>query len=81
MMIVGAVGNAGLAAAVPVLTGDAFNTMLKPRPDASVLIPLALIIGITQVIRSALQLGRTFSPPNPGIYQKSQRTLKSRFVE
>jgi len=53
MMIVGAAGNAGLAAVVPVLTGDAFNTMLKPRLDTSVLIPLALIIGITQVICGA----------------------------
>ena len=27
------------------ITGDAFNAMLKPSPDTSVLIPLALIIG------------------------------------
>ena len=33
MMIVGAIGNAVLAAVVPVLTGDAFNAMLKPQPD------------------------------------------------
>src|SRR6266508_2944481 len=60
MMILGAVGNAGLAAVVPVLTGNAFNAMLKPVPDTSVLLPLALIIGISQIIRSALQLGRNF---------------------
>ncbi|HEY5573089.1 MAG TPA: hypothetical protein VIK64_08775, partial [Anaerolineales bacterium] len=30
MMFVGAIGNAALAAVVPVLTGDAFNAMLKP---------------------------------------------------
>src|SRR5215204_4015475 len=60
MMVIGAAGNAGLAAVVPVLTGDAFNAMLKPSPDTSVLIPLALIIGISQVIRGALQLGRNF---------------------
>ena len=34
--------------------------MLKPVPDTSVLIPLALIIGVSQVIRGALQLGRNF---------------------
>ena len=56
MMVIGAIGNAGLAAVVPVLTGDAFNAMLKPVPDTSVLIPLALIIGVSQVIRGALQL-------------------------
>ena len=60
MMIIGAVGNAALAAVVPVLTGDAFNAMLKPVPDTSVLLPLALTIGISQVIRGALQLGRNF---------------------
>src|SRR5512132_2837321 len=60
MMVVGAIGNAGLAAVVPVLTGDAFNAMLKSVPDTSVLIPLALTIGTTQVIRGVLQLGRNF---------------------
>lgn len=60
MMVVGAVGNAGLAAVVPVLTGDAFNAMLAPQPDTSVLLPLALIIGISQIIRGVLQLGRNF---------------------
>ena len=60
MMVIGAVGNAALAAVVPVLTGDAFNAMLKPVPDTSVLIPLALIIGISQIIRGVLQLGRNF---------------------
>ncbi|MEO8357676.1 MAG: ABC transporter ATP-binding protein [Chloroflexota bacterium] len=60
VMLIGAVGNAGLAAVVPVLTGDAFNAMLKPVPDTSVLIPLAIIIGVSQVIRGILQLGRNF---------------------
>lgn len=60
MMILGAVGNAGLAAVVPVLTGNAFNAMLQPQPDTSVLLPLALTIGISQVIRGVLQLGRNF---------------------
>jgi ATP-binding cassette subfamily B protein len=60
MMVAGAIGNAGLAAVVPVLTGNAFTAMLKPQPDTSVLFPLALIIGISQVIRGVLQLGRNF---------------------
>ena len=60
MMFAGAIGNAALAAVVPVLTGQAFNAMLKPVPDTSVLLPLALTIGISQVIRGALQLGRNF---------------------
>ena len=60
MMIIGAAGNAGLAAVVPVLTGDAFTAMLKPTPDTSVLLPLALIIGGSQIVRGILQLGRNF---------------------
>jgi ATP-binding cassette subfamily B protein len=60
LMFVGAIGNAALAAVVPVLTGDAFNAMLKPVPDTSVLLPLALTMGISQLIRGALQLGRNF---------------------
>jgi ATP-binding cassette subfamily B protein len=60
MMIIGAAGNAGLAAVVPVLTGDAFTAMLKPNPDTSVLLPLALIIGGSQIVRGILQLGRNF---------------------
>ncbi len=60
MAIIGAVGNAALAVVVPVLTGDAFNAMLETPPDTSALLPLALIIGGSQVLRGALQLGRNF---------------------
>jgi ATP-binding cassette, subfamily B, bacterial len=74
MMVVGAVGNAGLAAVVPVLTGNAFNAMLKPVPDTSVLIPLALIICVSQVIRGALQLGRNFGAEL--LAQKLERDIR-----
>jgi ATP-binding cassette subfamily B protein len=74
MMVVGAIGNAGLAAVVPVLTGNAFNSMLKPTPDTSVLIPLALTIGISQIIRGALQLGRNFGAEL--LAQKLERSVR-----
>jgi len=74
MMVAGAIGNAALAAVVPVLTGDAFNAMLKPVPDTSVLVPLALIIGISQVIRGALQLGRNFGAEL--LAQKLERSVR-----
>jgi ATP-binding cassette subfamily B protein len=74
MMVLGAVGNAGLAAVVPVLTGDAFNAMLKPVPDTSVLIPLALIIGTSQIIRGVLQLGRNFGAEL--LAQKLERSVR-----
>ena len=60
MIFIGALGNAALAALVPVLTGQAFNAMLAVNPDTSVLLPLALIIGGSQIIRGILQLGRNF---------------------
>ncbi len=59
-MFIGAIGNAALAAYVPVLTGDAFNAMLKVPPELKVLLPLALIMGGSQVLRGILQLGRNF---------------------
>jgi len=60
MLLVGAFGNAALAAVVPVLVGSAFQQMLLPIPNTAVLLPLALWIGGTQVLRGALQLGRNF---------------------
>ncbi len=60
MIFIGGLGNAGLAAVVPIMVGDAFNQMLKPNPDTSILIPLALILGGSQVVRGVLQLGRNF---------------------
>lgn len=74
MLILGALGNAALAAVVPVLTGDAFNAMLKPTPDISVLLPLALIIGFSQIIRGALQLGRNFGAEL--LAQKMERQVR-----
>jgi ATP-binding cassette subfamily B protein len=60
VMLLGAIGNAALAAYIPVLTGDAFNAMLQTPPDIKVLLPLALIMGASQILRGILQLGRNF---------------------
>jgi len=60
ILILGALGNAALALVVPILTGDAFNAMLQPKPDTSLLLPLALIIGGTQIVRGLLQFARNF---------------------
>ena len=74
MLVVGAIGNAVLAAVVPVLTGNAFNAMLKPKPDTSVLLPLALTIGISQIVRGVLQLGRNFGAEL--MAQKMERDIR-----
>jgi ATP-binding cassette subfamily B protein len=60
VMFIGAVGNAALSAYVPVLTGDAFNAMLQVPPQTKVLLPLALLMGGSQILRGVLQLGRNF---------------------
>ena len=60
MLVVGAIGNAALAAVVPVLVGNAFNDMLQPDPDIRALIPLALLMGGSQIVRGVLQFGRNF---------------------
>lgn len=74
LLLLGAFGNAALAAVVPVLVGDAFNAMLKAVPDTSVLLPLALLIGGTQVVRGVLQLGRNFGAELLG--QRLEREIR-----
>ncbi len=61
IMVVGAYGNAQLAAYVPILTGRAFNLVQKGGAEiASGLLSLAVFIGGSQVLRAVLQLGRNF---------------------
>lgn len=60
MMLIGAFGNAALAAAVPVLIGDAFNLIIDTPGQVQGLVRIALLIAGTQVLRSVLQLGRNF---------------------
>jgi ATP-binding cassette subfamily B protein len=60
MLVVGAIGNAALAAVIPVLVGNAFNDMLQTHPDVRILIPLALLLGGSQILRGVLQFGRNF---------------------
>ncbi|MGB7875915.1 MAG: ABC transporter ATP-binding protein [Anaerolineales bacterium] len=60
LILIGGLGNAALAAVVPVMVGDAFNQMLKSNPDTGILIPLALILGGSQIVRGVLQFGRNF---------------------
>ena len=73
MLVAGAVGNAALAAVVPVLTGNAFNAMLKQVPDTSVLLPLALTIGISQILRGVLQLQNRKKLAPALFYQEAMR--------
>jgi len=70
----GAVGNAALAAAVPVLTGLAFNAILADPPDLARLGQLAWWIVISQIVRGVLQLGRNFGAELIG--QRLEREIR-----
>ncbi len=59
-LVIGAVGNAALAALVPLLIGRAFNAIVATPPQTRALITIALLIFFSQIIRSVLQFGRNF---------------------
>ncbi len=58
--IIGAIGNAALASAVPVLVGEAFSLLTKQPGELSQLGRIALMIAGSQIIRGMLQLSRNF---------------------
>ncbi len=60
-MFLGALSNAALAAAVPVLVGQAFDAVEASPPDLGRLGLAAALIAGSQLVRGALQLGRNFS--------------------
>lgn len=60
MMVVGAFGNAALAAAPAVLIGLAFRAVSQTPPDFARLKWAAAWIVISQIVRAFLQLGRNF---------------------
>lgn len=74
MTMVGALGNATLAATVPVLLGQAFDLVLGGSDVRAGLIRLAIIIVITQAVRGVLQLGRNFGADLLG--QRLERDIR-----
>ncbi|MBN2388521.1 MAG: ABC transporter ATP-binding protein [Anaerolineales bacterium] len=74
IMVAGAWGNAQLAAYVPMLTGQAFDTILADPNALRALIPITLLIGGSQVLRAFLQLGRNFGAEV--IAQKVERDVR-----
>ncbi len=60
VMLIGAFGNAALAAVIPVYTGKALMVIQAAQPAARALLEIAVVIAVTQVIRGVLQLGRNF---------------------
>jgi len=74
LLLVGAFGNAALAAVVPVLIGRAFNAILETPPRVDALAPMALLIAGSQIVRGLLQLGRNFSAELIG--QRLERDIR-----
>jgi ATP-binding cassette subfamily B protein len=60
-ILVGAFGNALLAAALPILIGRAFDAVAAPSPDLQALATAAGLIVATQLVRGVLMLARNFS--------------------
>lgn len=74
IMVIGAYGNAQLAAYVPVLTGKAFDQVTATPAITTGLLSIALLIGGSQVVRAILQLGRNFGAEV--IAQKVERDVR-----
>jgi ATP-binding cassette subfamily B protein len=72
--LLGAIGNAALAAAVPVFVGQAFNLMLAETPNLRQLGTIAIWIVASQMVRGVLQLGRNFGAELIG--QKLERNIR-----
>ncbi len=74
MILVGAFGNAALATAVPLLLGQAFDIAIAGQDVAQGLARIAVLIVVTQVIRSVLQMGRNFGADLLG--QRLERDIR-----
>ena len=59
-MLIGAIGNATLAAVVPIQIGLGFDAVLQEVPDISAVGWAAIVVIISQTVRATLQLGRNF---------------------
>jgi len=59
-LVSGAFTNAAFAAAIPILIGYAFKSILQSPPDYHGLVFAAVWLVITQTVRAAWQMGRNF---------------------
>ncbi len=74
VLVAGAVGNAALAAAVPILVGRAFDAVAARPPELQTLVVAAGLILGSQLVRSALQLARNFGAEVIG--QRLERDIR-----
>jgi ATP-binding cassette subfamily B protein len=74
LLVAGAVGNAALAAVIPVMLGRAFNAVLASPPQVEALPGIVWLIVASQIIRALLQFGRNFGAELIG--QKIERDIR-----
>ncbi len=74
LLVIGAFSNALLASAIPILTGQAFNGVLADPPMLDILLRSAILIMLSQLLRSGLQLMRNFSAEIIG--QRLERDIR-----
>jgi len=74
VMVIGAAGNAALAAVVPILVGQAFNAILQSPPGVALLPGIVLTIAVSQIFRGFLQFGRNFGAELLG--QRVERDIR-----
>jgi ATP-binding cassette subfamily B protein len=74
IMVVGAFGNAYLAAFVPDLIGQAFNLVLASPDSLQGLVRIALVLAGSQILRGVLQFGRNFGAELIG--QRVERDIR-----
>ncbi|MEA4908698.1 MAG: ABC transporter ATP-binding protein [Anaerolineaceae bacterium] len=60
MGILGALGNAAMAAVVPILVGQAYNLVMSSQPSIRDLLWIAVWIAVSQVLRGVFQFVRNF---------------------
>jgi ATP-binding cassette subfamily B protein len=75
IVLIGAFGNAALAAVIPKYTGLAFDAIARTPPDFGVVGSAALIIAISQAVRGVLQFGRNYG--NEIIGQRLERDTRA----
>ncbi|MEJ2756944.1 MAG: ABC transporter ATP-binding protein [Anaerolineales bacterium] len=74
LIMIGAFGNAYLAAVVPVQIGKAFNAIMENPPKTNLLLGFVWVIVWTQLVRGVLQFARNFSAEWLGqLYERNIR--------
>jgi ATP-binding cassette subfamily B protein len=73
-LFAGALGNAVLAAVMPMFVGRAFDAVIETPPDLRGLVVASVAVVVSQLVRGVLQLGRNWSGETIG--QRLERDIR-----